>query len=337
MERRFEILANKVLDAKSEKFDKQQKKSLEQTLNPLKEKIKSFEEKVESNIKESIARHSSLKTQILSLKELNEKITNETNNLTKALKGDSKTQGNWGELILESILERSGLEKDREYFIQNSFVNENGQRQRPDVIINLPQDKKIIVDSKASIKAYEQLINTTDPEEQESMLKAHGLSIKNHIDSLAAKIYHELYKMSSPDFVLMFLPMDTAFSAALRYNANLYSYAFDQNIVIVTPSTLLAPLKTVDTLWKNEKQQLHAIEIADEAGKMYDKFAALIDDLVQLGKKLDQTKDHYHDSMKKLHTGRGDLITRAEKLKKLGVKVKKEIPQSLVAKATDQQ
>ncbi|MEE9371508.1 MAG: DNA recombination protein RmuC [Saprospiraceae bacterium] len=333
MQQKFEVLANKVLHANSERFSKEQKHSLELTLNPLKEKIKSFEDKVDHNIKESIAHHTSLKTQIVSLKELNERITNETSNLTKALKGDNKMQGNWGELILESILEKSGLEKDREYYIQSSFTDDKGKIQRPDVIIHLPQNKKIIVDSKVSITAYEKLVNSSEKTDQEAMLKAHSLSIKTHIDQLAAKNYHDIYKMESPDFVLMFLPIDTAFSAALRDNPNLYSYAFEKNIVIVTPATLLATLKTIDTLWKNEKQQLHAIEIADEASKMYDKFVALIEDLIQLGKKLDQTKNHYQDSMKKLHTGRGDLITRAEKLKKLGVKVKKKIPQKLIDRA----
>lgn len=335
MQEKFELLANKVLEAKSQKFDQEQRKSLELTLNPLKEKIKSFEEKVDNNIKESIARHSSLKTQILSLKELNEKITSETTNLTKALKGDSKTQGNWGELILESILEKSGLEKDREYFIQPSFNTENGQRLRPDVIIHLPQEKRIVIDSKVSITAYEKLINSIDKTEQESFLKAHSISVKTHIDGLASKNYHDLYRIESPDFVLMFIPIDTAFSAALSANPELYTYAFDKNIVIVTPATLLATLKTIDTLWKNEKQQKHAIEIAEEAGKMYDKFSSLIEDLSQLGKKIDQAKDHYQESMKKLHYGKGDLITRAEKLRKLGVKVKKELPQSLVQKAIE--
>jgi DNA recombination protein RmuC len=335
MQEKFELLANKVLEAKSQKFDQEQRKSLELTLNPLKEKIKSFEEKVDNNIKESIARHSSLKTQILSLKELNEKITSETTNLTKALKGDSKTQGNWGELILESILEKSGLEKDREYFIQPSFNTENGQRLRPDVIIHLPQEKRIVIDSKVSITAYEKLINSIDKTEQESLLKAHSISVKKHIDGLASKNYHDLYRIESPDFVLMFIPIDTAFSAALSANPELYTYAFDKNIVIVTPATLLATLKTIDTLWKNEKQQKHAIEIAEEAGKMYDKFSSLIEDLSQLGKKIDQAKDHYQESMKKLHYGKGDLITRAEKLRKLGVKVKKELPQSLVQKAIE--
>lgn len=335
MQEKFEIIANKALEIQNEKFDKKQRKALELTLDPLREKIKSFEEKVELTNKESIVRHTTLKTQIISLRELNEKITQETNNLVKALKGDSKTQGNWGELILESILEKSGLEKNREYFLQTSFTNENGKRQRPDVIIHLPHEKRIIIDSKVSITAYEQLVNSTERAEQERLLKAHTLSIKNHIDSLAIKSYHDLYKMESPDFVLMFVPIDSAFSISLSENPNLYSYAFENNIVIVTPSTLLATLKTVDTLWKNEKQQRHALEIAEEAGKMYDKFSALIEDLAALGKKIDQAKEHYQESIKKLHYGRGDLISRAEKLKKLGVKVKKEIPQTLVERSVE--
>ena len=335
MQQRFELLANKILDSKSAKFEQEQKKSLEHVLNPLKEKIRLFEDKVEKTNKESIERHSSLRTQIQYLREINERMTTETQNLTKALKGDSKLQGNWGELILESILEKSGLEKDREYFIQNTFSGESGQKLRPDVIIHLPQDKKIIIDSKVSIRAYEQLINSIDEDEQKSLLKAHAVSIKNHIDGLASKNYHDIYKIDSPDFVLMFIPIDTAFSISLTENPNLYSYAFDKNIVIVTPATLLATLKTVDTMWKNEKQQRYAIEIAEEAGKMYDKFSSLIDDLVALGKRIDQTKGHYEESMKKLHYGRGDLITRAENLKKLGVKVKKQIPPSLVNRAEE--
>ncbi len=335
MQEKFENLANKVLESKSKKFDQEQKKTLENVLNPLREKIKTFEEKVESTNKESIERHSSLKTQISTLKELNEKMTSEASNLTRALKGDSRTQGNWGELILESILEKSGLEKDREYFIQPSFTNEDGRRLRPDVIIHLPDGKKIIIDSKVSIRAYEQFVNSTEEEEQQDMLKAHILSVKTHIEELSAKNYHDIYKIESPDFVLMFVPIDTAFAVAESTNQNLYSYAFDKNIVIVTPATLLATLKTVDTMWKNEKQQRHAVEIAEEAGKMYDKFAGLVDDLIRLGRRIDQTKEHYQESMKKLHYGTGDLITRAEKLKKLGVKVKKEIPQELIERSKE--
>ena len=322
----FENVAAKLLEEKTEKFDKEQKKSLEIVLNPLKEKIKIFEEKVEKSNQDSIERHSALRTQIFTLKELNERMSTDANNLTRALKGDSKTQGNWGELILESILEKSGLEKDREYFVQSSFTNEDGRRLRPDVVIHLPQNKKMIIDAKASIKAYEQLVNTTDEQEQKKFIKEHAASVKAHVDNLSSKNYQGIGEIESPDFVLMFIPIDTAFSAALAENPNLYTYAFEKNIVIVTPATLLATLKTVDTMWKNEKQQRYAVEIAEEAGKMYDKFSALVDDLVSLGKRIDQTKDHYQESMKKLYHGRGDLITRAEKLKSLGVKVKKGNP-----------
>jgi DNA recombination protein RmuC len=335
LQERFENLANKILDDKTKKFDETHKKGMKEILDPLKEKIKSFEEKVEKTNKESIERSSALRQQIYSLKEINDRMSKETINLTKALKGDSKTQGNWGELILESILEKSGLEKDREYFVQASVASDNGKIYRPDVIINLPDDKKLIIDSKVSLKAYEVLVNNDNEEEQKIALKAHSLSVKTHIDGLAAKNYHDLYAIASPDFVLMFVPIDTAFSAALSHNSDLYSYAFEKNIVIVTPATLLATLKTVDTMWKNNKQQRYAFEIASEAGKMYDKFSSLVDDLIGLGKRIDQTKITYEESMKKLHFGKGDLITRAEKIKKLGAKANKDLPKNLIERSEE--
>ena len=335
LQQRFENLANKILDDKSKKFDETHKKGLRDLLDPLKDKIKSFEERVEKTNKESIERNSALKQQILGLKELNERMSKETVNLTQALKGSSKTQGNWGELILESILEKSGLEKDREYFIQATFTDDEGKKLRPDVIISLPDDKKLIIDSKVSLKAYEVFVNAEDEEAQQSALKAHSLSVKQHIDGLAAKNYHDIYAIESPDFVLMFIPIDTAFSAALSFNQDLYSYAFDKNIVVVTPATLLATLKTVDTMWKNNKQQRYAFEIADEAGKMYDKFTSLVEDLVGLGKRIDMAKATYEDSMKKLHYGKGDLITRAEKIKKLGAKANKDLNKKLVERSEE--
>ncbi len=332
---KFELLAGKIIEEKTIKFDREQKKGLDEILKPLKEKIKHFEEKVEQTHKETIERHSSLKEQILGLKELNQKMTKEAVNLTRALKGDSKVQGNWGELILESILDKSGLEKDREYFVQQSFAGENGKRMRPDVIIHLPDAKKIIIDSKVSLTAYDSFVSSASEEEQSAAVKAHVLSIKQHIDSLSSKKYHEIYAIESPDFVLMFIPIDTAFSIALSKNPDLFNYAFDKNIVIVTPSTLLATLKTVETMWRNDKQQRYAIEIASEAGKMYDKFSLLVDDLISLGKRIDQTKEAYQESMKKLHYGKGDLITRAEKLKKLGAKANKDLPRSLIDRSNE--
>ncbi|MBT8218903.1 MAG: DNA recombination protein RmuC [Bacteroidia bacterium] len=320
---RFELLATKILDQKTEQFDKQHKAGIKEVLEPLKEKIKQFETKVESTNKESLDRHLALKYQIQHLTQLNEKMTSEAANLTRALKGDAKTQGNWGELILESILYKSGLEKNREYVIQPSFTYE-GKQVRPDVIIHLPDGKKLVIDSKVSLTAYEQFVNA-ELEEQPQLIKAHLISVRKHIDGLSAKAYHDIYKMESPDFVLMFVPIETAFSLAIREDSNIYQYAFDKNIVIVTPSTLLATLKTVETLWRNEKQQKHALDIASEAGKMYDKFVNLVADLEKLGKQMDTSKLTYQETMKKLSEGRGNLINRADKIKQLGAKTTKKL------------
>ncbi len=335
MSERFENLATKILEEKAEKFDEVQRKGITEILAPLKERIVTFEQKVEATNKESIERHSSLKQQIIGLAALNEKMSKEAINLTKALKGDSKQQGNWGELILESILDKSGLQKDREYFVQKSLTDEEGKRFQPDVVICLPDGKKLIVDSKVSLKAYDQLVNAENEEASNAAQKLHTHSVKRHIENLAEKNYHDLYKIESPDFVLMFVPIDTAFSAALSGNADLYNYAFEKNIVIVTPSTLLATLKTVETMWRNENQNRYAIDIASEAGKMYDKFSAFVADLEKLGKQIDTTQLTYQESMKKLHFGRGDLISRAEKLKSLGAKANKQLPKHLIEESKE--
>jgi len=334
-EERFLHLANKVIEAKTTQFDTHHKAGIKEILEPLKDKIKTFEDKVDQSNKENIDRHASLRSQIFQLKELNEKITQEAANLTKALKGDNKTQGNWGELILESILDKSGLAKGREYSIQTSLKDHEGKVQRPDVILSLPDGKKMIIDSKVSLKAYESLVVADNNEEREIALTAHHRSVKNHIDGLSAKNYHDLYQIESPDFVLLFIPIDTAFSAAVAKDSNIYGYAFDKHIVIVTPATLLATLKTVDTLWKNDKQHRNALEIATEAGKMYDKLANLSEDLISIGNRLDQTKDAYQESMKKLVHGKGNLIGRAQKIKTLGAKANKSINEKLVSRVSD--
>ena len=261
----FELLATKILDEKSEKFTLQNKENIKQILNPLQEKIQVFEKKVEDSQKESISMHSALKEQLLGLKDLNQQMTKEATNLTKALKGDSKMQGNWGELVLERVLEKSGLEKDREYFVQQSFTLEDGSRVMPDVVLHLPDNKKMIIDSKVSITDYNRYINAED-ETKEMHLKAHLNSIKKHVEQLSAKNYQDLYDIESPDFVLMFIPIEPAFAVAINEDNTLYNKAFEKNIVIVTPSTLLATLRTIDTMWNNEKQQRNAIEIARQAG-----------------------------------------------------------------------
>ena len=328
----FENLANKILDEKSEKFTLQNKENIKQILNPLQEKIQTFEKKVEDSQKESISMHSALKEQLLGLKDLNQQMTKEANNLTKALKGDSKMQGNWGELVLERVLEKSGLEKDREYFVQQSFTRPDGSRLMPDVVLHLPDNKKMIIDSKVSLTDYERYVNAEE-DEKPAFLKAHVNSIKKHVDQLSEKKYEDLYEIESPDFVLMFIPIEPAFAIAVTEDNSLYNKAFEKNIVIVTPSTLLATLRTVDSIWTNEKQQQNAFEIARQAGALYDKFEGLITDLTGIGKKLDSAKSDYSAAMNKLVEGKGNLITSVQKLKKMGAKAKKELPEAILKRA----
>ncbi len=330
----FENLANKILDEKSTKFTEQNQKNIKNILNPLQEKILLFEKKVEESRKENYGIHQALKEQLLNLQSQNLKITQEAENLTKALKGDSKMQGNWGELVLERVLEKSGLEKDREYSVQQSFTLEDGTRVLPDVIIHLPDGKKMIVDSKVSLTDYERYVNAED-ELKDKFLKEHINSLRKHVDQLSAKKYEDLYEMESPDFVLLFVPIEPAFAVAINNDNNLYNKAFEQNIVIVTPSTLLATLRTIDSMWNNEKQQRNAIEIARQAGALYDKFEGFVGDLTKVGKKMDDAKSEYKGAMNKLVEGRGNIIASIEKLKKMGAKAKKSIPDSILKRAQE--
>lgn len=328
----FELLANKILEEKSEKFTLQNKENIKNILNPLQEKIQGFEKKVEDSQKESISMHSALKEQLLGLKDLNQQMTKEATNLTRALKGDSKMQGNWGELVLERVLEKSGLEKDREYFVQQSFQREDGSRVLPDVVLHLPDNKRMIIDSKVSLTDYERYVNA-DEDDRPQYLKAHVNSIRKHVDQLSEKKYEDLYDIESPDFVLLFIPIEPAFAVAINEDNSIYNKAFEKNIVIVTPSTLLATLRTIDTMWNNEKQQQNAIEIARQAGALYDKFEGLVSDLTGVGKKIDDAKKDYSSAMNKLVDGKGNLITSVEKLKKLGAKAKKALPETIIKRA----
>ena len=328
----FENLANKILDAKSEKFTLQNKENIKNILNPLQEKIQIFEKKVDDTQKESISMHSALKEQLLGLKDLNQQMTKEATNLTRALKGDSKMQGNWGELVLERVLEKSGLEKDREYFVQQNFTREDGTRVLPDIVLHLPDNKKMVIDSKVSLTDYERYVNAED-DERDTYLKAHINSIRRHVDQLSDKKYEDLYDIESPDFVLLFIPIEPAFAVAINADNSIYNKAFEKNIVIVTPSTLLATLRTVDSMWNNEKQQQNAIEIARQAGALYDKFHGLVTDLTGVGKKIDDAKKDYSSAMNKLVEGKGNLITSVEKIKKLGAKAKKALPEAIIKRA----
>ena len=329
----FENLANKILDEKSTKFTEQNKENIKNILSPLQEKIKVFEDKVDKTHKESIDYHAALRQQILGLKELNQQMSKETLNLTKALKGDNKMQGNWGELVLERVLEKSGLEKDREYYVQQSFINDDGKRVLPDVVIHLPDNKKMIVDAKVSLVAYEQFVNAEDELKKEQFLKEHVASLHKHVLQLSEKKYEDIYKIESPDFVLLFIPIEPAFAVALNADNHLYNKAFEKNIVIVTPSTLLATLRTIDSMWNNEKQQRNALEIARQAGALYDKFNGLLQDLIGIGKRIDESKKEYSNAMNKLFEGRGNLITSVEKLKKMGAKAKKALPEKIIQRA----
>ncbi|TDO69843.1 DNA recombination protein RmuC [Flavobacterium chryseum] len=330
----FENLANKILEEKSAKFTEQNSENMKNILLPLQDKIHGFEQKVEQTHKESIDYHAALRQQIVGLSEMNAQMSKETLNLTKALKGDSKMQGNWGELVLERVLEKSGLEKGREYEVQQSFTNNEGNRVFPDVVINLPDGKKMIVDSKVSLVAYEKWINEESEILKADFLREHIISIKRHVEQLGNKNYHDLYQIESPDFVLLFIPIEPAFAIALSEDSTLYNKAFDRNIVIVTPTTLLATLRTIDSMWSNQKQQENAFEIARQAGALYDKFEGFVVDLVKIGNKIKDTKSEYDNAMNKLVDGKGNLVSSVEKLKKMGAKAKKALPENIIARAS---
>jgi DNA recombination protein RmuC len=323
----FENIAHKLLDEKSQKFTEHNRTSMDVILNPFKDKLKDFEEKVDKVYKAEAEERNVLKGVITQLMDLNKQISDEAHNLTKALKGDSKKQGNWGEVILERVLESSGLIRDREYRIQTSLNGAEGARFFPDVIIDLPDEKHLIVDSKVSLVAYERLVNCETEEERKLFAKAHIESIRSHITSLSSKRYQDLYQITSPDFVLLFVPIESSFSIAVQLDAELFNYAWDKRVVIVSPSTLLATLRTIASIWKQERQNRNVLEIARLSGEMYDKFAGFIVDMEGIGKSIRATQDNYDKAINKLSTGRGNLIGTADKVKKLGAKADKQIDQ----------
>ena len=326
----FELIAGKILEEKTQRFTETNKTNLDQLLNPLKENIKAFEEKVEKVYKSESDERNVLKGEISKLMELNRQISQEAHNLTKALKADTKKQGNWGEIVLDRILEASGLIKGESYSKQSGFTDENGNRLLPDVIINLPENKHLIIDSKVSLLAYERLVNCDDDNLKSQHLNDHILSIKNHIKNLCSKNYCDLYGINSPDFVLLFIPIESSFAIAVQHDIELFEFAWNKRVVIVTPSTLLATLKTTASIWKQEQQTRNAIDIATKAGALYDKFVGFINDLKKLGENLDRAREYYSDAFGKLSTGSGNLIGRVENLKKLGAKTSKQIEEKFL-------
>jgi DNA recombination protein RmuC len=335
MQQRFQVLAQQILDDKALKFSHQNKESIEAILQPLKEKIQHFEQKVEkSYMDESKERHT-LKSEIEKLITLNTHLNEEASKLSKALKGDNKKQGNWGELILERVLEHSGLKEGREYHTQYSTSDSESGKLLPDVIIQLPDNRHIIIDSKVSLTAFERVVNAETTEEKEIAIKAHVLSVKEHIKGLSDKEYFKAKGLQSPDFVLMFIPIEGSFATAIEADNALFSYAWDRKIVPVSPSTLLATLKTVASLWRQERQNLNAAQIAQEAGNLYDKFELLLSDLRKLGSQLDTVQKTYNGTVNKLKEGKGNLISKVHRLKTLGAKTSKQIDVEMLEEAEE--
>ncbi|MCE3009796.1 MAG: DNA recombination protein RmuC [Proteobacteria bacterium] len=328
MEQRFENLANRILNDNSQKFSDQSFKHLNHLIEPFKERLKDFEKKVEESYSTERAERGSLRGELTRLMELNSKMSQEAESLSRALKGDNKTMGNWGEMILENILERSGLRKNEEYIVQGtelSLKNDDGQSIRPDVLVKLPDGKHLIIDSKVSLTAYESYVNAETEAEREVAAKAHVESLKRHIDGLSAKKYHTAQGLASPDFVMLFMPIEPAFALAFKLKPDLLQMAWDKNIALVSPTTLLSTLRTVAATWKHERQERNALEIAKQGGALYDKFVGFVDDLTELGKKIEQTQKAHHQVMNKLSEGSGNLIRRVENLKELGVKTDKRL------------
>ena len=334
-ESKFKNLAEEILENKSKKFTSQNQENLDGLLKPLQERIQSFEKRVDSTHRESLEKQSALREQLLGLREMNQQMSKETQDLTKALKGDVKKQGNWGELILEKVLKASGLTEGIEYHLQEHNLNAEGKTVYPDVVIELPGDKRIVVDSKVSLVAWTKYVEAEEETDQNLQIRMHVKSMRDHVTGLADKNYQDLHDTASPDFVLLFVPIENAFAAATDVDRNLYEDAFSRKVIIVSPTTLLATLRTIDTMWQSEKQQRNALNIATEAGNLYDKFEGLVTELTKLGKQLNTAQNTYQDSMEKLSTGSGNLVRRVEKLRKLGAKANKSLPRSIVDRANE--
>ena len=331
----FKNLANEILEEKSKKFTEQNRSNLDQLLKPLGEKIRDFEKKVGEVYDKEAQQRFSLKEEVKRLAELNLKISADAENLTRALKGDSKSQGNWGEMILESVLERSGLAKDREYVVQPSFQGDDGRRMQPDVVVSYPGNRSVIIDAKVSLTAYERLVDASSPDLREKYLKEHLNSIRNHVSELSNKNYLDIYQVQSLDFIMLFLPVEPAYMVAIKEDPEIWNYAYDRRILLISPTNLLAALKMIASLWRQEYQNKNALEIARQSGDLLDKFYALLSDLNDLGNRLKLTQKSYDDAINKLSEGKGNLIRRAQRIQELGAKTKKNLPDNFDSRAGD--
>jgi len=333
LQTQFENMANEIFEKRSEKFAEQNQKNIDQILKPLGEKIKSFEQSVEDKYLKDQKNKAGLSEQIKLLQETNQKISQDANNLAKALKGDSKVQGDWGELQLEVLLEKSGLNKGVHFRTQNSLKDEEGNDKRPDCIIDLPDEKNLIIDSKVSLSAYEQYVNSEDELKKQVLLKQHLESIKKHIKDLAGKDYPNLYSINTPDYVLMFIPIEPALTLALQEDGEIFNLALNKNIILVSTSTLMATMRTVSFIWQQENQKKNVLEIARQSGALYEKFIGFTNDLESVGKAIDNAHKKYEAAQNKLISGRGNLVNSVEKIKKLGAKTNKSISQDLIDKS----
>ncbi len=331
----FKNIANEILEDKSRRFTEQNQQNLKNILDPLRENISEFRKRVDEIHASDTKSYSELTTHLKNLKELNQRMSDEAENLTKALKGDTKVMGSWGEYVLESILEKSGLVKDDHYSIQESFTDENGKRLRPDVIIKLPDQKSIIIDSKVSLVAYEKYSSSENEVEKEKAVKEHILSLRGHIKGLSAKEYQNIAGLNPPDFVLMFVPIEPAFSLAVQKDPTIFNDAFENNIVIVSPSTLLATLRTIENIWRRESQNKNALEIARRSGALYDKFVGFVEDLDKVGERINQADSAFRDAKNKLSDGRGNILRSIQSIKELGAKASKSLDNNLLESADE--
>lgn len=335
LKREFENLANRIFENKHQQFSSNSKTLLETTLDPIRTQLGEFRRKVEEVYEKENVGRSLLAQQVVELQKQANKLGEDAVNLAQALKGNTKTQGNWGEVVLERLLEQSGLQKGREYETQKSFISEDGRRQMPDVIIRLPENKDIIIDSKVSLVDYERYCNSDDESERQQYLTAHLQSLRNHIRQLSIKDYEKLDGVRALDFVFIFIPIEAAFLLALQKEPGLYREAYDRHIILVSPTTLLATLRTVENIWRYENQNKNAEVIAERAGALHDQFVLLLNSLDGIGAQLDKARDSYDKARKQLHSGRGNLVRRVEELRKLGAKTKKTIARELVEQAED--
>lgn len=331
----FNNLANRIFEEKSRRLVQTNRDTLETTLSPLKTQLKDFRKRVDDVYDKETRDRVSLLHELGQLKELNKQMSQDAHNLTRALKGDKKTQGNWGEVILERVLEESGLRKGHEYDTQVASKSEEGRRLLPDVVVRLPDNKDIVIDAKVSLVDYERYINSEDDVEKKAFLAAHVHAIKQHIDGLSLKGYEQLEGLRSLDFVLLFIPIESAFIAAFDSDPSMFKQAYDKQIIVVSPTTLLATLRTVQTIWRYEQQNRNAEKIARQAGGIYDQFALLLESLGDIGKHLDKAHLAYDKTVERFTTGRGNLARRVQQLEELGARTKKKLPANLVEPVDD--